>query len=101
MNRHYEAHVRVTHIDGFPVVLPIRADAGQPPCGHGGDPMTDHDDAEPLTEPPTELPPPPPRRDQPSIVIVNTGDGKGSRPPPSAPCCERWRAAGRSPSSSS
>ena len=39
--------------------------------------MTDHDDAEPLTEPPTELPPPPPRRDQPSIVIVNTGDGKG------------------------
>jgi cob(I)alamin adenosyltransferase len=39
--------------------------------------MTHHDDAEPLTEPPTELPPPPPRRDQPSIVIVNTGDGKG------------------------
>ena len=26
VNRHYEAHVRVTHIDGFPVVLPIRAD---------------------------------------------------------------------------
>ena len=39
--------------------------------------MTDHDDTEPLTGPPTELPPPPPRRDQPSIVIVNTGDGKG------------------------
>jgi cob(I)alamin adenosyltransferase len=39
--------------------------------------MTDHEDAEPLTEPPTELPPPPPRRDQPSVVIVNTGDGKG------------------------
>ena len=39
--------------------------------------MTDHDDTEPLTEPPTEPPPPPPRRDQPSIVIVNTGDGKG------------------------
>ena len=39
--------------------------------------MTDHDDAEPLTEPPTEPPPQPPRRDQPSIVIVNTGDGKG------------------------
>ena len=39
--------------------------------------MTDHDDAEPLTGPPTEPPPPPPRRDQPSIVIVNTGDGKG------------------------
>ena len=39
--------------------------------------MTEHDDAEPLAEPPTELRPPPPRRDQPSIVIVNTGDGKG------------------------
>jgi cob(I)alamin adenosyltransferase len=39
--------------------------------------MTDHDHTEPLTEPPTELSPPPPRRDQPSIVIVNTGDGKG------------------------
>jgi cob(I)alamin adenosyltransferase len=39
--------------------------------------MTDHDDTEPMTEPPTGLPPPPPRRDQPSIVIVNTGDGKG------------------------
>jgi cob(I)alamin adenosyltransferase len=39
--------------------------------------MTDHDDTEPLPGPPTELPPRPPRRDQPSIVIVNTGDGKG------------------------
>ena len=39
--------------------------------------MTDHDHTEPLTGPPTEPPPPPPRRDQPSIVIVNTGDGKG------------------------
>jgi iron complex transport system ATP-binding protein len=27
VNRHYEAHVRVTHIDGFPVVLPTRAAA--------------------------------------------------------------------------
>ena len=35
--------------------------------------MTDHDHA----EPPTEPPPRPARRDQPSIVIVNTGDGKG------------------------
>jgi cob(I)alamin adenosyltransferase len=39
--------------------------------------MTDHDHSEPPTGPPTEPPPPPPRRDQPSIVIVNTGDGKG------------------------
>jgi len=39
--------------------------------------MTDHDHADPVTEPRTEPPPPPPRRDQPSIVIVNTGDGKG------------------------
>ncbi len=39
--------------------------------------MTDHDQSEPPTSPPIELPPPPPRRDQPSIVIVNTGDGKG------------------------
>jgi cob(I)alamin adenosyltransferase len=29
------------------------------------------------TEPPTERPPQPPRREQPSMVIVNTGDGKG------------------------
>jgi cob(I)alamin adenosyltransferase len=39
--------------------------------------MTDHDDTEPSPEPPTEPPSQPPRRDQPSIVIVNTGDGKG------------------------
>jgi cob(I)alamin adenosyltransferase len=39
--------------------------------------MTDHDYTEPLPEPPTEPPPQPPPRDQPSIVIVNTGDGKG------------------------
>jgi cob(I)alamin adenosyltransferase len=39
--------------------------------------MTNRDDTEPLPVPPTEPPPRPPRRDQPSIVIVNTGDGKG------------------------
>jgi cob(I)alamin adenosyltransferase len=39
--------------------------------------MTDHDRVEPQSEPPSELPPQPQRRDQPSIVIVNTGDGKG------------------------
>ena len=39
--------------------------------------MTDNDPTEPLPEPPTEPPSALPRRDQPSIVIVNTGDGKG------------------------
>jgi cob(I)alamin adenosyltransferase len=39
--------------------------------------MTDNDHTEPPPEPPSEPPARPPRRDQPSIVIVNTGDGKG------------------------
>jgi cob(I)alamin adenosyltransferase len=39
--------------------------------------MIDHDHTEPQTGPQTEPPPQPPRRDQPSIVMVNTGDGKG------------------------
>jgi iron complex transport system ATP-binding protein len=29
VNRHYEAHVRVTHVDGFPVVLPVRSVGGR------------------------------------------------------------------------
>jgi iron complex transport system ATP-binding protein len=29
VNRHYEAHVRVTHVEGFPVVLPVRPAGGR------------------------------------------------------------------------
>jgi cob(I)alamin adenosyltransferase len=39
--------------------------------------MTDNDHTEPPPRSPSEPPARPPRRDQPSIVIVNTGDGKG------------------------
>ncbi len=39
--------------------------------------MSDPDRTEPPVEPPTEPPQHPPRRVQPSVVLVNTGDGKG------------------------